>query len=257
MLPTDTPLPFNPGGPMVPDTPVLEPTPTLMSVQPGGPMKPPLRRDEPTVTTPGSNPTPVRAPGKSCTWTTFEKVPYPCTFDNVDTVYPTIATSTKYVDCHGCLDVEVDKQIWYCPNQIINATQVVQTPKTTWTTVCAPVTVPGQMTAWHATPAIISKMLAPTAQPVVRLPVAERRNPQGNLMDQQPAACPTTIVVQPPQSAGSTSTAYRQTITSTSRVPCGGCPLVVSTALAGPGPAGRFTTTVTAPSRTVTAYACQ
>lgn len=254
ILSTDSPLPFNPGGPMVPETPVSESAPTPMSVQPGGPMKPPHGRGEDTRVTPKPTPTSVQPPGKSCTWTTSETVPYPCSFNGIDTVYPAVATSTRYVDCHGCLNVQVDKQIWYCPNQLINATQVVHTPKTTWTTACATVAAQGQVTAWDAGPAVISQVLAPTPQPTSE---PERRSPQGNLMDQQPAACPTTYVVQPGQSAGSTSTRYQQTITSTVRLPCGGCPLVLSTALAGYGPAGRFTTTVTAPVGTTTTYVCQ
>jgi hypothetical protein len=217
-------------------------------------MKPPRRREEDSRTTPSPSPTPVRAPGKSCTWTTSETVPFPCSFNGVETVYQATAISTRYVDCHGCLDIHVDKQIWYCPIQIINATQVVHTPKTTWTTACAPASVPGQMTVWDATPAITTRMPVPTAQPV---PGAERRSPQGNLMEQQPAACPTTYVVQPGQTAGSTSTRYQQMVTSTVKLPCGGCPLVISTALVGYGPAGRFTSTITASVGTTTTYACQ
>jgi hypothetical protein len=250
MLPTDTPIPFTPGGPMVPETPVSEPAPTPMSVEPGGPMKPPRRREEDGAT-PVPEPTPVRPPGKSCTWTTSETVPYPCSFNGVETVFPAVATSTRYVDCHGCLDVYVDKQIWYCPNDVVSATQVAHTPKTTWTTACA------QMTAWDATPAITTRLPAPTAHPIYTASSAERRMPQGNLMDQQPAACPTTYVVQPGQTAGSTSTRYQQIVTSTVKLPCGGCPLVISTALAGYGPAGRFTSTITAPVGTTTTYACQ
>ncbi|OIW31998.1 hypothetical protein CONLIGDRAFT_678433 [Coniochaeta ligniaria NRRL 30616] len=238
MLPTDSPLPFNPGGPMVPETPIPEPTPTPMSVEPGGPLKPPHRR----------------APGNSCTWTTSETVPYPCSFNGIETVYPSIATSTRHVDCHGCQDIHVDKQIWYCPVQLINATHVAHTPKTTWTTACATVATSGQVTARDAAPVVVPQVPAPTAQPT---PEAQRRNPQGNLMDQQPAACPTTYLVQPGKSAGSTSTRYQQTVTSTVRLPCGGCQLVLSTALAGYGPAGRFTTTVTAPVGTSTTYVCQ
>lgn len=245
MLPTDTALPYNPGGPMVPESTTSEPAPTPMSVQPGGPLKPPLRQrtEEKTRT-----PRPTRTPGgKSCTWTTSETVPFPCSWNGVETLYPATATATRYVDCHGCADVDVVKQIWYCPIQLVNATQVVHVPKTTWTTACATSTLPVRAAA----PATTSAVPAPTAPPT-----PDRRR-QGNLADQGPAACPTTYVVQPRQSAGSTSTRYQQTVTSTVRLPCGGCPLVLSTALAGYGPAGRFTTTVTAPVGSVTTYVCQ
>lgn len=257
LLPTDTPLPFNPGGPMVPDTPVSQPASTPMSVQPGGPIKPPRPRNYDSQTTPSPYPAPASGPGKSCTWTTSETVPYPCSFNGVETVFPAIDTRTRYVDCHGCSNVHVDKQLWYCPIQVVTATQVVHTPKITWTTACAPVTVPAQTTPRVGTSTVTSPILAPTAQPMLSAPEAERRSPQGNLVEQRPAACPTTIMVQPGQSAGGTSTLYQQTTTTTSKLPCGGCPLVVSTALAGYGPAGRFTTTVTAPVGTVTSYACQ
>jgi hypothetical protein len=250
ILPTDTPLSFNPGGPMVPETPASEPAPTPMSVQPGGPMKPPHRRTENTLTVPQPTPTPVGNTGKSCTWTISETGAYPCSFNGIETVYPATAINTRYVDCHGCSDIQVDKQIWYCPIQFVTATQVVHTPKTTWTTACATATLPGP--PWDVAPAFASPTSAPTAAPEV-----ERRNPQGNLMDQNPAACPTTYVVQPRQTAGPTATRYQQTVTQTVRLPCGGCSLVLSTALAGYGQAGRFTTTMTAPVSTATAYVCQ
>ncbi|KAB5532515.1 hypothetical protein GE09DRAFT_973291 [Coniochaeta sp. 2T2.1] len=242
---------------MVPESPVSEPAATPMSVQPGGPLKPPHRREDGTWTTAKPTATALQAPGKRCTWTVSEQVPYPCSWNGIETAYPAIVTSTKYSDCHGCLDIQVDKQLWYCPNQIVSATAVVHTSKTIWTTACAPTTIYGQATAWAAAPAITSQAPVRTEPLVLDVPVAERRSPQGNLVEQQPAACPTTYVVQPGQSAGSTSTRYQQTVTSTLRLPCGGCPLVLSTALAGYGPAGRFTTTITAPVATSTTYVCQ
>ncbi|KAL2267899.1 hypothetical protein VTJ83DRAFT_5176 [Remersonia thermophila] len=74
---------------------------------------------------------------------------------------------------------------------------------------------------------------------------------------QAATACPTTLVVQPPRSAGRTATSYSSWTTSTLQVPCGGCDLFVSTALAGYGPPATFETTTTLPVGTVTAYACQ
>lgn len=70
-------------------------------------------------------------------------------------------------------------------------------------------------------------------------------------------ACPTTFIVQPAQTAGATLTRYRQTITQTVLLNCGGCQLHISTALAGYGPAGKFTTTVTAQQSQTTVYRCR
>lgn len=242
---TDSPMSFNPGGAMVPATPYTEPAPTPMTANPGGPMNPPRRREEEVG---------------GCTTTISETIANPClTFDGAETVYPSVATSTAYVDCHGCQHVEVDRQLWYCPVQVINATKSVHTAKTTWTTACA--TAASQLTALDGPtpkPSITTRMPVPTPQPIT--PTAQgklARKPQSNWMEQQAAACPTTYVVQPEQSAGSTSTRYQQIVTSTVKLSCGGCSLVLSTALVGYGPAGRFTATVTAPVRTTTTYACQ
>lgn len=174
-------------------------------------------------------PSPVVSPTTGCTYTTYEPVPYPCDkYDFTETHYPSTATETAYIDCHGCSDVEVDKQLWYCGLQPVYDTITALTPTTTITTACS---------------------LSPTD------PIQPRRpDPQNAALAD--ALCLTTVVVQPSLSAGPTLTRYSTTATSTSQVPCGGCDLVVSTALLGPGPAGRFTTTVTSPTFTATGYAC-
>ncbi|KAJ9158143.1 hypothetical protein NKR19_g3617 [Coniochaeta hoffmannii] len=123
---------------------------------------------------------------------------------------------------------------------------MASTPSISWETACA--------TSRAVAARNAAAVPLPTARPVTGV---GRRAPQGNLVDQNPAACPTTYVVQPGQSAGSTSTRYQRTVTQTVRLPCGGCPLVLSTALAGYGPAGRFTTTVTSPVASTTTYVCQ
>lgn len=172
---------------------------------------------------------PVVSPTKGCTYTTYEPVPYPCDkLDFTETHYPSTATETAYIDCHGCSNAEVDKQLWYCGLQPVYDTITVLTPTTTTSTACFP---------------------SPTDTILPRRP------------DQQDAVvtnalCLTTVVVQPTLSAGPTLTRYSTTATSTSRVPCGGCDLIVSTALLGPGPPARFTTTVTSPAVSSTAYAC-
>lgn len=252
LLPTDPPLSFNPGGPMEPVTPVPESTPKPMSVQPGGPMKPPHhQRDEGYRTTSKPTSTTVRSSSKSCTWTTSVMVTDACSWNGVETIYPTTTVSTRYIDCHGCSDLDIDPELWYCPIEIITATEVVHTPRTVWRMACATSTVTAHGPG--TTPVVVTPIWTPTAASGV----GRRTTPQGDLMDQNPAACPTTYVVQPGQSAGSTSTYYQQTATETMRLPCAGCPLVLSTALAGYGPPGSFTTTVTAPLGTTITYVCQ
>jgi hypothetical protein len=70
------------------------------------------------------------------------------------------------------------------------------------------------------------------------------------------AACPTTFVIQPHKTAGLIWTHFAQMLTTTICVPCQGCPLVTSTAKMGYGQAGRFKTTVTAPTGYTTIYKC-
>jgi hypothetical protein len=230
---------------------VPEPTPTPsipMTVNPGGPMLPPT--DTSFATQPGGPFTPVSYSGaKGCTYTMSETVPYPCDdWNGIETHYPSTATSTAYVNCHGCQNVQVDKQLWFCGNQIVYGSTAVLTPTIITTTACA------TTTATHLTPVTAFTPPPHPTRPPTRSPFVARQN---NLLEQQPDACPTTYVVQPSQSAGGTSTKYQQTVTETVRLPCGGCPLVLSTALFGPGPAGRFTATVTSPVGVSTTYACQ
>lgn len=163
ILPKDTSLSFNPGGPMEPWTPVLKPTPTQtpMSVQPGGRMKPPHRQrgEDPQATSkPGLT-------GTSCTWTVSVTATNPCSWNGIETIYPATATSTSYIDCHGCPDLELDMQIWHCPNEIITATKVVQTPRTIWGTTCATASITGHPSV--VTSPLMSPTWAPAAVPEV------------------------------------------------------------------------------------------
>lgn len=64
-------------------------------------------------------------------------------------------------------------------------------------------------------------------------------------MDHIPASRPTTNVDQTGHPAGGISTYYQQTATHAVMLPCGGCPLVLRSALAGYGQAGRLRTTTT------------
>jgi hypothetical protein len=196
-----------------------------------------------------------RAPvttAQSCTWT-ISLPDQGCPFWNsIETVYPSTAIRTAHVDCHGCQDVLVTASLRHCPNMHITATEFATTPSVTWTTACATSTAAAGSRRRRGPAVAVAAVPAPT--PVGEV---ERREPQLNLADQNPAACPTTYVLQPAQTAGSTATRYQQTVTETVKLPCGGCSLVVSTALLGYGPPGRFTTTTTLPLSTATAYACQ
>ena len=255
----DLPLPANPGGPII-----FSPSSTATGIQspsgiiPGGPMKPP-KRDEPLSFNPGGPMIPASAPAsletpspvlpvppiKGCTTTISETGRHPCSWNGIQTVYPSTTELYDYVNCHGCLDVYVHRPVYYCPMFVIDSVTTVTTPSTYWSTVCAPLTAVSQLTQ--------------TPEPTITGAPLTARTPDSAHQPRDlaaPAACPTTYVVQPPQSAGGTSTQYQRTVTQTVRLNCGGCPLVLSTALAGYGPAGRFTTTVTSPVRTTTAYVC-
>ena len=199
---------------------------------------------------PASAPTSLVTPGpkppiKGCTTTISETGPHTCSWNGIQTVYPSTIVLTKEVNCHGCIDLYIHKDIWYCPMFVIDSVTTVSTPSTSWHTTCAPLTALSQLT-YTAVPV--------TAQPPVTTGAPHPAHRPRDIA--APGACPTTYVVQPPQSAGGTSTQYQRTVTATVRLNCGGCPLVVSTALAGYGPAGRFTTTVTSPVHTTTAYVC-
>ncbi|KAJ9143092.1 hypothetical protein NKR23_g6860 [Pleurostoma richardsiae] len=241
----DDRLPFYPGGPMITHLPVLTATPTPMPFIPGGPMTPdPFIPGGPMKPPPRRNPCPDTAASpiiatpsiESCTVTISEHSPASviCRWDRTQTVYPSTTTAYKSVDCHGCADVYVHYDMYFCPMQKIDAVTTVATPSTHWSTVCEPlVTALGER-------------------------VEERREGDGGNVYAYAAACPTTYVVQPRQTAGATLTQYQRTVTVTQRLGCGaGCSqLVVSTALAGYGPAGRFTKKTTAPVETSTTYMC-
>jgi hypothetical protein len=187
------------------------------------------------------------APGKGCTTTMEDSYPYSCIWDGTTTIYPSTTVMFQQVDCHGCDSVYVHREIYFCPNQVINATKTAGIPSTSWSTICRPSGLARR--AGQATATLPDAQYLPTPRAEF-----EARNPQGGI---QPPACPTTLVVQPERSAGKTSTSYSTYTTSTVTVNCGGCPLVISTALAGYGPPGSFVTTTTLPVGAKTTYACR
>jgi len=207
-------------------------------------------------------PTPIADPalesgaGQACTTTLSEKVVSPCFWDGTRTIYPYSTTRYTSVDCHGCGQINVVKDWYHCPNMRINATQVVSTPSTYWTTVCEASTVLAAVKQRDtaATPTADGPLITtrPGAAEIQARPRKGReRNPQ---LDNAP--CPTTFVIQPEKSAGKTSTRYSKYTTTTILLNCAGCPLFLSTALAGYGPANGFTKTTTLPVGTTTTYAC-
>ncbi|KAK3352860.1 hypothetical protein B0T25DRAFT_453910 [Lasiosphaeria hispida] len=164
-------------------------------------------------------------------------------WNGVETVHPSTTIKYKSIDCHGC-DYFFSDDFRFCPNRQINATERVSTPSTYWSTVCQPTTALG-----YEPQADASALTTTSSLSITRTPV--------DTMAKDLAACPTTYVVQPEQSAGKTLTTYSRYTTTTVLLNCGGCPLVVSTALVGYGPPGVFTKTTTLPVGARTTYACR
>ncbi|KAK0620879.1 hypothetical protein B0T14DRAFT_458104 [Immersiella caudata] len=189
----------------------------------------------------------LNQPAAACT-ATVSKTPWKCpSWDGTFTIYPSATLATTSVDCKGCDYVFNDDEIHFCPNMPISITTMAKTASIFWTTVCAKS--PGALPA----PMAITAAPKPTARPQARQGTAALQPLPGG---PGPAACPTTVVVQPEQSAGKTQTSFARWTTTTLYVPCGGCPLVVTTGLVGYGPPGVFTKTTTIPVGTKTAYAC-
>lgn len=249
---TVTPMSYNPGGPMI------KATDTPMSYNPGGPMK--TAADSPmpynpggpmksvqTTTAPASTAsrTPIR-PGKppasdirDCTvHMTVSATKVLCPNDHIDWIYPATKTETAHVDCGGCDQVYVyTTPFLFCPANIITTSVSVATPSTSTTTVCSPTTAYSQLTESHAHPTRPSW------------------GPKQKRADAAEAACPTTLYVDP--STDNSGVTYQNVVTATSRVACGGCPLVVATRLGGQGPLKRPNPgTVVPAATTTTTYVC-
>lgn len=232
-------------------------------------MKPVLGRREALNIGPDSSPldTAVQPfPNKGCTTTLSTTYGYPCSWDGTTTMYPSTTVLFEQINCNGCDNVYVYETFYYCPNQHINATLKTGIPATSWSTICRPsaalaqrsgTDIPATTTALDLkTPSSVPNFRTGNPFPTPSIEPGPRlaRSPDNGI---QPAACPTTLVVQPVRSAGKTSTSYASFTTTTVDLNCGGCPLVVSTALAGYGPPGAFETTTTLPVGTVTTYACR
>ncbi|KAH6612896.1 hypothetical protein B0J18DRAFT_70399 [Chaetomium sp. MPI-SDFR-AT-0129] len=73
-------------------------------------------------------------PDAGCTTTLTETLE--CSWDGTTTEYPSTTTLFRSIDCNGCDNVSVSREIHYCPNQSIIATLYPVSPSTTWSTVC-------------------------------------------------------------------------------------------------------------------------
>jgi hypothetical protein len=197
-------------------------------------------------------------PGKGCTTTLSETYGYPCSWDGTTSIYASTTIMFQPINCNGCDSVRVEKDYHFCPNQRINGTKWIEVPYTSWSTICRPSAALAQRTAEVAPATTTAPGRNPAAAafptPTAGSGAKDARNPQNGV---QPAACPTTLVVQPERSAGKTATAYSTITTSTVTVDCGGCPLVISTALVGYGPPRTVETTTTLPVGAVTTYSCR
>lgn len=191
-----------------------------------------------------------------CTTTLPRTTPSCWYWDGMETIYPWTVIQRTSINCNGCSFVQ--DNFYNCPNRQVSAFKRVSTPSTYWNTVCATSPVRSQTIEAAATAtsgARIEQGLAPAPSPAITMaptPTAVLEARQ----DLFPAACPTTFMMQPEKSAGKTFTTYSRYTTTTVYLNCGGCPLVISTALVGYGPPTGFTKTTTLPVGTKTTFAC-
>jgi hypothetical protein len=137
------------------------------------------------------------------------------------------------VDCKGCAEVEVNTSpIIHCPAMIITASTQAATPTTQHITVCSPTPTPG---------AVLETEDLQARQLAIPLPKL---------------LCGTTLFISAGLDWGPTSTTYLRSTSTTSRVSCGGCSLVLSTKIGGQGPVYKPTVTLTASLAISTVYQC-
>lgn len=186
-----------------------------------------------------------------------------CTWDGTSTLYPSTVTATQRINCHGCSMVALG---WgRCPAMVVKGYKTVKTPFTETVTVCDTTTLKGLQTqaglAAVITPDVrVENLMVANPQTSARIVLKPRETGKAKTdvaaKRADVAACPTTVMVVPEQHAGKTSTIYAKFTTTTVKVNCGGCPLVVSTALMAYGPPTVFEKTTTVPVGAKTTYAC-
>lgn len=151
---------------------------------------------------------------------TLDVTPQPCS-TGPPISYAATETLYKEVDCVGCLDVTLQTTSEACPAPTEVPEEVDETT-TEWEVVCSP------------TPTL----------PIHARELAPRQD-----------TCSTTLMLPVPI-MGVTATVFKEYVTVTSRLPCGGCELVTSTVVGGLGPIIPPGATVTADVGTRTRYAC-
>ncbi|KAK5652892.1 hypothetical protein OQA88_9558 [Cercophora sp. LCS_1] len=271
---------------LIPDAPVLwsdsgvaghhephaqRPPPTSTSVDRNAVMKPIVGRDEGRAgpfdpALPGALQPRELQWGEGCTTSLPRNPSGKCSWDGTQTIYPSTTLRYASINCNGCDHVE-DNYVYFCPNQRIEGTKYVSTAFTYWLTVCESSKLVAQRTDNARTEVSAATVTSGSGLQIQELPAAapspaitSAPTPTASLAareDVAPAACPTTFVVQPEKSAGKTFTTYSSYTTTTVLLNCGGCPLTLTTALAGYGPAVGFTKTTTLPIGTKTTYACR
>jgi len=184
-----------------------------------------------------------------------------CTWDGTSTLYPSTVTATQRINCNGCSNVALG---WgRCPAMVVKGYKTAKTPLTETVTVCDTTTLKGRQTqaglAAVITPDVqVEKLMVASPQTSAGILLKPRETGKANAVMNRAdlEACPTTVVVMPEQQAGKTATSYARYTTTTVKVNCGGCPLVVSTALMAYGPPTVFDRTTTLPVGAKTTYAC-
>lgn len=186
-----------------------------------------------------------------------------CTWDGTSTLYPSTVTATQRINCHGCSMVALG---WgRCPAMVVKGYKTAKTAFTETVTVCDTTTLKGLQTqaglAAVITPDVrVENLMVANPQTSAGIALKPRETGKANadvaMKRADVAACPTTVMVIPEQHAGKTSTIYAKFTTTTVKVNCGGCPLVVSTALMAYGPPTVFDKTTTVPVGAKTTYAC-
>ncbi len=198
------------------------------------------------------------------------------------------------MDCGGCAELYIPRQIYFCPYHGINATETVATPSTALEHGVLPHAHELAAAAKHdgadADPPTSRDRRPRGRRPLhSRLPRRRRGRqrrgrgpppgggpsagwpfppppgffppppfpPSGGVPGPfQPPACWTPFVVQPHMVAGKTSTEYQETRTTTCELQCDGCALATSMAKMGYGPPVRYRTTVTKQYFVSTVYRC-
>jgi hypothetical protein len=179
----------------------------------------------------------------------------------VETSY--VATETVYTkaDCHGCLFATVQNlpEEAACAEETATATEYVGETRTVYETLCSPTTALEDLYPRQGD--IVDNDTEGGGGDTGILTnggggVGALDEPTGKLAPLAGAACSTTLMVPQP-ALGLTVTVYVDLVAVTSKVPCGGCELAVSTRVGGMGPMIQPGVTATIDVGMTTVYECQ